>query len=439
MTGGIARIPQRSSAGAAGTIRPGLERIRAAFELTGHPERSFRTIHIAGTNGKGSTAAFIEAVLRRLVTGPVALYTSPHLVSPEERIRVAGRKIPAEALSRTLRKASALSRAMGPESAPPASWFEEMTWAACDWFRKSKAAVVVMEAGLGGRWDATNACNPAVSVITTVGIDHSEWLGGTLREIAGEKAEIIRRGIPVVIGALRRIPRGVVIRKAEEMESPVWELGRDFRWEEFGRDRIRVRLPGAEVPAARLSMAGVFQRDNAAIACAAAWRWASASGVDPGDFAIAAREGMESAKWPGRFSPLPGRGNAGAWVDGAHNPDAARALARELRARKAVNEAARIIALWSMLRDKDIFGFLKELRGTVDGWVVFPMEHERAASLDELSGACRRIGCAFRAAENFDDGWTEARKWARRGGLVIVCGSLVAVGEAYRSRVGEIP
>lgn len=420
------------------TIRPGLERIRAAFESTGHPERAFRILHIAGTNGKGSTAAFLEAILRRMVPGPVGLYTSPHLVSPEERIRVDGVKIPEKELHRAMKKAAALSRAMDARCGPPLSWFEEMTWAACEWFRRSDAATVVMETGLGGRWDATNACIPELSAITNVGIDHREWLGSTLREIAAEKAEIVRRGVPLVTGRLRRIPRSVVIRKAMDRGAPVWELGRDFSWEDRGGGRISIRLPGAAVRDARLSMPGEFQRENAAIACAAAWRWGSVRGATPDGFAEAARAGLVAAKWPGRFSPLPGRKNAGVWVDGAHNPDAARALARELRARGEGKRPARIVALWSMLRDKDILGFLKELSDTVDGWVAFPMEHERAASVEELSEACRKRGCAFRIADGFDEGWSAARKWAGENGLVIVCGSLAAVGEAYRRRVGEI-
>jgi dihydrofolate synthase/folylpolyglutamate synthase len=438
MTGGIARISHRASAAAADTIRPGLERIRAAFEMTGHPERAFRIVHIAGTNGKGSTASFLEAVLRRLVPGPVGLYTSPHLVSPEERIRVDGVKIPAEDLRRALRKAAELSRRMEPACNPPLSFFEEMTWAACRWFRKEKASLVVMEAGLGGRWDATNACLPSVSVITTVGIDHREWLGDTLGEIAAEKAEILRPGVPAVLGKLRRIPRGVVRRKAEEKGAPVWELGRDFLWEECGAGRLRISLPGVDVTGIRLGMAGEFQRDNAAIACAAAWRWASVQGAAPEDFASAAREGLASAKWPGRYSPLPERRNAGAWADGAHNPDAARVLSRELRVRKGGRKPVRIVALWSMLRDKDIGGFLRELSEAVDGWVVFPMEHERAASLEELAEACRKRGCPHRLSRDFAEGWTAARRWAGAGGMVIVCGSLAAVGEAYRHRVGEI-
>jgi dihydrofolate synthase/folylpolyglutamate synthase len=429
----------RTRPGVPEEIRPGLERILAALEMSGHPERAFRILHIAGTNGKGSTASFLEAILRRLPAGPVGMYTSPHLLSPEERIRIDGENIPRGSLRRSLRRASALSRAMAPACGGPLSYFEEMTWAACDWFRRGKARLVVMETGLGGRWDATNACLPEVSVITTVGIDHREWLGGTLREIAAEKAGIFRPGVPVVLGRLVPAARGVVVRKAGEKGAPVWEMGRHFRWEACGDGRVRIHLPGLEVPPSRPGMDGDFQRDNAAVACAAAWRWASARGTPAEDFRRAAGEGIARARWPGRFAPLPGRKNRGAWTDGAHNPQAAGALARELWKWKTGGRTGRIIAVWSMLRDKDLSGFLRELSGVVDGWVPYPMEHERAATPGELAAACGKRRLPARPAGGFREGWGIARRWAGAGGIVVVCGSLAAVGEAFRYRVGELP
>ncbi|MEK6778517.1 MAG: bifunctional folylpolyglutamate synthase/dihydrofolate synthase [Candidatus Deferrimicrobiota bacterium] len=421
------------------TIQPGLERILAAFEMSDHPEKTFRTLHIAGTNGKGSTACFLASILMRLRAGSVGLYTSPHLVSPEERIRVDGEKIPGDALRRALRKASGFSRSLAAKQPGPLSFFEEMTWAACDWFRRRSAGTVVMEAGLGGRWDATNACLPDVSVITTVGIDHREWLGNTLPEIAAEKAGIFRPGIPVILGRLKAPARGVAVRKARELGAPIWEMGRDFGWEECGDGSIRIRLPGVSLPSNRLGMRGKFQRDNAAVACAAAWMWASTRGTSAEAFIRAASAGLAGARCPGRFSPLPGRRNSGTWVDGAHNPDAAKVLARELAAFKSGGRAARIIALWSMLRDKDAAGFLRELTRAVDGWVAFPMEHERAATLAELTVACENGKKVFLAADSFSTGWDAARRWAGAGGMVIVCGSLAAVGEAFRHRVVWVP
>ncbi len=431
MTGG--RMPRRPD-----EIRPGLERIHAAFAMTGHPERAFRTLHIAGTNGKGSTAAFSEAVLRRLAAGPVGMFTSPHLLSETERIRVDGGRIPEAVLRRGLARTLALSRRIEREGGYPLSWFEELTWVACEWFRRRGVRIAVMETGLGGRWDATNACLPAASVITTVGIDHREWLGRTVREIASEKAGILKPGVPAVLGKMSSAARRVVLEKAAETGSPVWELGRDFGWSE-GRDgRVRISLPGVTVPPVLLGLAGLFQRDNASVACAASWRVASSLGFEAGPFSRAAHDGLAAARWPGRFSPLPGRRNAGAWVDGAHNPQAARVLARELRDLRKRLKRIRVIALWSMLKDKDIAGFQRELDGSVDGWVVFPLSDERAAPPATLSAACRRGRRRFREAASFLDGWRIARRWTGSGGVVIVCGSLSAVGEAFRNRGLEV-
>lgn len=429
----------RGFGGAAERIRPGLERILLALDISGHPERSFRTVHIAGTNGKGSTACFAEAVLRRVLPGPVGLYTSPHLVSPSERIRVSGVRITETALRRVLRQAADISRSVADATGESLSWFETMTWAACDWFRQRRTPLAVMETGLGGRWDATTACPAEVAVITTVGIDHTEWLGRSVRQIASEKAGILVPGIPAVFGRMKPTPRRVMARAAADAGCPVWEWGRDFSWVDDGRGRIAIRLPGLTVAGVRIGMAGAFQRDNAAVACAAAWRAAAGRGAGAAEFAAAAREGLADARWPGRLSPLPGAGNARVWVDGAHNPEAGIALSRELGAMKASGRAKKIVALWSMLGDKDAPGFLRTLAGAVDMWVAYELEHERAAPLAQLLAACARSGAAVRAADGFDAAWRAARAEAGKDGVVIVCGSLVAVGDVYRIRGGGVP
>ncbi|PWB64048.1 MAG: bifunctional folylpolyglutamate synthase/dihydrofolate synthase, partial [Deltaproteobacteria bacterium] len=245
-------------------VRPGLSRISSAFSRSGHPEAGFRTLHIAGTNGKGSTACFAFSVLRLLPLGPLGLYTSPHLVSPEERILVDGNRISARGLREGFREAERLSR-----EGDPLTYFEKMTWTACDWFRRKRVRFAVMETGLGGRWDATSACRPAVSVITTVDHDHAEWLGTDLPGIAREKAGILKKGVPLVAGRLRPAARRTVLRRAGELGCDAWELGRSFDWRERRDGAISLSLPGIELEALRVGMAGRFQRDNAAVAVAA--------------------------------------------------------------------------------------------------------------------------------------------------------------------------
>jgi len=417
-------------------IRPGLDRILDAVERTGHPERSFPALHIAGTNGKGSTAVFCESILSRLLPEPVGLYTSPHLLSPTERIRVSGTEIPSDAYRREMSAAERLSRAVCASVGEPLSWFEAITWAAFDWFRKRGVGLAILEAGLGGRWDATSICRPAVTVITGVGLDHREWLGTTLREIAAEKAGILRDGIPVVLGTLPPSARRVIRRTAGERRCPIWEAGRNLTWERDPAGRTTVSLPGeGSVRNARLGMRGGFQAGNAALACAAAWSIARSRGIPASRFRTAAREGLEAAHLPGRFAPMRGASDRGVWVDGGHNPDAAAAIARELGPRIPGKPT---VALWSMLRDKDSRRYVRMLAPSIDGWVPYPLEQERAAPLEALVSVLRGHRVPWRAAEGFHDGWRIARKWAGRAGRVIVCGSLMAAADAYRAR-GGIP
>ena len=416
------------------TVRPGLSRIVSAFSRSGHPEKTFRTLHVAGTNGKGSTASFAYDVLRRLPLGPLGLYTSPHLVAPEERIRVDGVMISPRALRDAFRFAERLSL-----DGDPLTYFEMMTWAACDWFRRKGVRFVVMETGLGGRWDATSACRSAVSVITTVGYDHREWLGKTLGRIAGEKAGILRRGVPLVTGRLRPAARAVALRYAGRLACDAWELGRTFDWSARRDGAISISLPGVDLEEIRVGMVGRFQLDNAAVALAAAWLLASGEGIGAGAFAAAAVSALPASRCPGRLCQVPLRKNVGAWVDGGHNPEAAAALARELSVLPPWGKGRRLIAVWSMLADKDASGYLRELAEHLDGIVAYPLSHPRGAELPALAAACGKQGIEWRLARDFPGAWRAARRWTGKGGIVLVCGSLAAAGDAYRHRVGFVP
>ncbi|GAB4367100.1 MAG: folylpolyglutamate synthase/dihydrofolate synthase family protein [Deltaproteobacteria bacterium] len=418
-------------------IRPGLERIREAARRTGHPERSFPALHIAGTNGKGSTACFCESILIRLLPDPVGLYTSPHLLSPTERIRVAGTEIPQETFERKMREAKRLSREVAGAVGEPLSWFEAMTWVAFDWFRRRGVGLAVLETGLGGRWDATAICRPVVSVITGIGLEHREWLGATLPEIAAEKAGILREGIPAIFGTVPAAARRVLLRTARDRSSPVWEAGRDLTWKRDASGALDIVLPdGVTVRAAHLGLPGRYQEGNAALACAATWRVARSRGIPAARFRKAAREGLARARLPGRYARLPGTARPSVWVDGGHNPDAAAALARELGTKIPGKPT---IALWSMLRDKDARRFVRVLAPSIDGWVPYRMEQERAAPLDALVGVLRTLRVPVRPADRFPEGMRIARAWAGRAGRVLVCGSLMAAADAYRHRAESLP
>ena len=186
-------------------------------------------------------------------------------------------------------------------------------------------------------------------------------------------------------------------------------------------------------------MIGGFQRDNATVALAASWLLASGEGIGPAPFAAAATKALPASRWPGRWCPLPLRKNARAWVDGGHNPEAASALAREISGVPPFGGGRRRIALWSMLSDKDATGYLRNLGRHLDGIVTYPLSHPRGAGAGALAEACAKQGIAFRLAGDFPEGWRIARRWAGKGGVVLVCGSLAAAGDAYRHRVGFVP
>ena len=188
----------------------------------------------------------------------------------------------------------------------------------------------------------------------------------------------------------------------------------------------------------RVGMIGGFQRDNSAVALAAAWLLASGEGIGTAAFAEAAGKALSVARWPGRWCPLPLRKNAGAWVDGGHNTEAASALALEISRVPPWGKGKRLVALWSMLSDKDVRGYLRILGRHFDGVVTYPLSHPRGAERGPLADACAKQGIACRLARDFPEGWRMARRWAGEGGVVLVCGSLAAAGDAYRHRVGFV-
>jgi folylpolyglutamate synthase/dihydropteroate synthase len=186
-------------------------------------------------------------------------------------------------------------------------------------------------------------------------------------------------------------------------------------------------------------MIGRFQRDNASVALAGAWRWAVAEGIGAGAFARAARAAVRSARWPGRLCPITRRRNAAGWVDGGHNLDAARVLASEIADAPPWGNGRNVVALWSMLADKDASGYLREIAPHLSGVVTYRLRHERAADVETLRRAARDAGAECVAADDFPSGWRTARRWAGKGGIVLVCGSLAAAGDAYRHLAGELP
>jgi len=409
-----------------------LDRIRMLAGRLGHPERQFRSVHIAGTKGKGSTAAFCEAIARAagMTTGT---YSSPHLVDLRERIRLDGRMVSRGLLAGTLSKCLADYQAV--RAAPGErrlTYFEALTHLAFQIFASRGIDLGVIEVGMGGRLDATNIVEPLVSVITAVSMDHGAQLGRSLAAIAGEKGGICKRGVPVVVGrqkteALRSIRREARNARAGEMLV----LGRDFGFEPGGREPgshrfMTLRTPKRTYRDLRVKLLGAHQLDNAAVAVTA-----MEIAAGRGRFRLpvrAVREGLERARWPGRFEvarrrPVP------LVLDGAHNVDSmmklVAALDEEFPAR------APLAAVFACAADKDVSGMLEVIAPRAGILVATHSGNPRALKPRELARLARNCG-ARRVVAIRDMNRALARATAAAGtrGLVAVTGSLYLVGRA---------
>ncbi|MCV0415476.1 MAG: bifunctional folylpolyglutamate synthase/dihydrofolate synthase [Brevundimonas sp.] len=408
-----ARHPQR--------IDLSLDRMRALCAALGDPQHRLPpVVHVAGTNGKGSTVAFLRAIAEAAGLR-VHAYTSPHLVRFNERIRLAGRLIEDEALNAVLDRIEAVSG--------QATVFESTTAAAFVAMSETPADLAIVEVGLGGVLDATNVIErPLLSVIAPVDYDHAEFLGTDLAVIASEKAGVLKAGAPAVIGRQREEAMAAIERRATDVRARLTVLGVDFdAWAERGGLAFQTADLFMDLPAPAL--AGTHQIDNAALAIAAALE------LDLPEAAIA--EGLRTARWPARLQRITAgpygeaarAADAELWLDGGHNPHAGRALAAFLTARQA--RAPRPLALiCGMLANKDQGGFFEALKET--GATVFTVGFEGAAAEPSaLAAVARGHGLGATAAGSVD----EALKLALRlgAGRVAICGSLYLAGEVLGS------
>jgi dihydrofolate synthase/folylpolyglutamate synthase len=336
-----------------GPVILNLERMRRLNDLLGRPHDRFRSIHITGTKGKGSTA-FMAASVLDAAGLKVGVYTSPHLVDLEERIRVNGKNIPKQAL------ADVLQRIRGPVEqirfvAPPPhpTFFEILTTAAFLHFADERVDWAVVEVGLGGRLDSTNIIRPEVAAVTTVGLDHTHQLGDTVELIAGEKAGIFKRGVPVILGPQEPRARRVLLGRAKGADARVWSVDREIRIERLERTgeepgyRFDVVTPFASHRGCRIALIGKHQVQNAAVAVGIFDALAQNGKVDVAEEAL--RDGLASVEVPARVELL-GRSP---WVilDGAHNPMSVAAVIDAVREQFRYR---RLVLLFAMATDKDI-------------------------------------------------------------------------------------
>jgi dihydrofolate synthase/folylpolyglutamate synthase len=399
-------------------IKLGLETMTALLHAMGRPERTLRILHIGGTNGKGSTAAMAAAILQ--ASGlRVGLYTSPHLVEFRERIRVNGAMIADDRLADLVD----LVRAAIPTGVTP-TFFEMTTAMALRYFVESEIDIAVLEVGLGGRFDATNVVEPIACAITTIALEHQEYLGRTETAIAFEKAGIIKPAVPVVIGRMGPEAGTVMRHIAAERTAPLWTLGEEFNVEGDGPACFTYRGPSRVFEGLRCALSGRHQLDNAA--CALALLEASGEvGARVGESAV--RAGLQAVTWEGRLELIDE--DPGVLLDGAHNPAAAVVLGRYLEEFLLCHPEARIILVWGMMRDKDHREFIAPLLPFISEVVLTQAALIRSATVQELRLALAGWQKPVLDAPQPLEALRTAKQRASTQDLICVTGSLMLVGD----------
>ena len=399
-------------------IKLGLATMTALMERLGVPQTRYRTLHIAGTNGKGSTAAMAAAVLQA-AGYRVGLYTSPHLVEFRERIRVNGEMI---AESQVAQLTEQLQLRCQPDLSP--TFFEYTTAMAFQHFADSRVDVAVLEVGLGGRFDATNVVTPMACAITTIALDHQEYLGNTRASIAFEKAGIIKPGVPVVLGRLEDDAWHMIEQVARERQAPVFRLQEDFYTEAQTLQQFSYHGLGMHYDGLTCVLEGRHQLDNAA--CALALVGAAApQGIVVTSEAV--RAGLRVVNWAGRLELVDRRPTI--LLDGAHNPAAATVLADYLTRATHAHASRPVVLVLGMMRDKDHRGFIEPLRSLVDAVVLTQADLPRSATAQELRASVGALLPHTHVVPSLSEAMALARQLATPDGLVCVTGSLMLVGE----------
>ncbi len=415
-------------------LEPSLTRVASVLELLGEPHRAMPVIHVAGTNGKSSTSRMIEVIARTygLTTG---LFASPHLVDPRERIMLSGEPVEADRLLRAWEEVAPYVQWVDTQSqaqgGPRLSYFEVLTVLAFAVFADTPVDVAVIEVGMGGTWDATNVVQPAVSVVTPIGLDHQNYLGDTVEEIAAEKAGVIKEGVAAVISQQSPGAGAVLLERCARVEvTPALE-GRDFavvdRAVAVGGQQLSVRGLHAEYRELFLPLFGQHQAHNAALAIAA---MESFLGAALDDDLLA--QALAEVRSPGRMHVV--RRGPTVIVDAAHNPHGAAALAEALH---ESFDFTSLIGVVGVLADKDVVGFLEVLAPSLDALVATEPPSPRAASAEVVASAAENVRGDLPVATQssvvlaLDEAFALAEQAGSSAGIVVT-GSVVLVGEVLR-------
>lgn len=395
----------------------GLERTRPVLQRMGLERPPHTVITVAGTNGKGSSVAFLEAILRA-AGYRVGAYSSPHLLRYNERVRLHGVEVSDAELC------ASFARIDAARAGTSLTYFEFGTLAAFDIFQRAQLDVAVLEVGLGGRLDTVNLLDADAALVTSVGIDHVEYLGPDRDSIGREKAGIFRAGRPAVC-ADPDPPRSL-LAYAEALQAPLYRLGRDFDYHAHGatwawwcRGASARRYEGLPRPA----LPGAFQLQNAAGALMALESLRGKLNISPAHIA----QGLTSAALCGRFQIFPGPITR--VVDVAHNPHGAAVLAATLREHPV---AGRTFAVFAMLADKDIAGVAQAMRGAIDAWYVATLHAPRAAAAADIAQHLHALNSTVYQHADLNAAYRHAMADAQPGDRVVVFGSFYTVGEVLR-------
>ena len=402
-----------------------LSHVEELLNRMGDPQLAARTIHIAGTKGKGSVATMIAQVLSSsgYKTG---LYTSPHLHTLRERISVDGSLISEAEFAAAMAEVKPFIESMKQDAGfQQLTYFEVLTALTFAYFRKKHVDFQVLEVGLGGRLDATNVARPIVCIITPISLDHTQILGNSLEEIAGEKAGIIKSGCWVVLSPQPEEAAPVITDICREKETKVVQVGKDITWHKIGGDLYHQSLViegKTSKYQVSIPLLGDYQLENTAAAVAALEILASTG------FAISAADiaqGLARVKWPGRFQIL--QQHPTVLVDGAHNVASMKGLVNNI---KAYFSYKRIFLVFGTSCDKDIPGIINELVALSPQVIVTRTAHSRAASLSTLAAEFSKRGIEPEIRETVAEAISRVLYLADRADIICVIGSLFVVGEA---------
>jgi dihydrofolate synthase/folylpolyglutamate synthase len=408
-------------------IRLGLENIKTVLESFGLPPRNFPSVHVAGTNGKGSVCAMLDQIFR-LHGYKTGLYTSPHLVEVRERIKVNGRMISEEDFCRLLGEIEKREKKLKRAGliAGSLTFFEILTIASLLYFGEKKVEMAVFEVGMGGRFDATNVVRPQVAAITTISYDHQQYLGQTLDRIAFEKAGIIKENIPCVCGVKNRTALRVIKKKCQELQAPFLEVfgqGRKFSWENSSSGFLFTLQSDSGTYRYQPSLPGFHQGENAAVAITVAevlkkqgWQLAKSKII----------EAIATTSWPGRleiFSAIPL-----IILDGCHNPAGAQAVRDYVKGR--INQP--LILVFAVMKDKDVEKIAQLLFPLASRIILTRPPLERAASPQEIASRVRKYRENYFLEEDVASAIRLALALSEGRIPILIAGSLFLVGEAKK-------